>query len=102
MSAALKAGGLSFVTNPNVDIPSLGRASLRCIVIENQCVITITALGQDESAADRATLQTYLHWLHLPWGIAFHFGREQTDLRIVSHPTSKVIVLESAEKPLHG
>jgi GxxExxY protein len=101
MSAALKAEGLSFVINPNVDIPSLGRASLRCIVIENQCVITITALGQDVSAAERATLQTYLRWLHLPWGIAFHFGREQTDLRIVSHPISKVIVPESAGKPLH-
>ena len=101
MSAALKAEGLSFVTNPSVDLPSLGRASLHCLVIENQCVVTITALGQDVSAADRATLQTYLRWLHLPWGIAFHFGREQTDLRIVSHPISKVIVPESGGEPLH-
>ena len=88
MSAAMRAEGMAFITNPNVEIPSLGRASLRCLVIENQCVVTISALGQDVSAADRATLQTYLRWLHLPWGIAFHFGREQTDLRIVSHPIS--------------
>lgn len=41
MSAALKAEGVSFVSNPKVDIPSLGRASLRCLVIENQCAVTI-------------------------------------------------------------
>jgi GxxExxY protein len=87
MSAALKAEGLSFVTNPIVNVRSLGRASLRCLVIENQCVVTITALGQNVSAAERATLQTYLRWLQLPWGIALHFGREQADLRVVSHPT---------------
>ena len=86
MGEALKSEGLSFVTSPNVDIPSCGRASLRCLVIENQCVVTITALGQEVSAADRATLRTCLHWLNLRWGIAIHFGREQTDLRIVSHP----------------
>ena len=102
MSAALKAEGLSFVTNPCVDIPALGRASLRCLVIENQCVVTITALGQDVSAADRATLQTYLRWLHLPWGIAFHFGREQTDLRIVSRPISKEIIPQIQEQPQIG
>jgi GxxExxY protein len=99
MSAAMRAEGMSFITNPNVEIPSLGRASLRCLVIENQCVVTISALGQDVSAADRATLQTYLRWLHLPWGIAFHFGREQTDLRIVSHPISKAIVPQIQEQP---
>jgi GxxExxY protein len=99
LSAALKAKGLSFVSNPKVDIPSLGRASLRCLVIENQCAVTITALGQDVSAADRATLQTYLRWLYLPWGIALHFGREQTDLRIVSHPISKAIIPQIQGQP---
>ncbi len=99
MSASLKAEGLSFITNPVVEIPSHGCASLRCLVIENQCAVTITALGQDVSAADRATLQTYLRWLQLPWGIAFHFGREKTDIRIVSHPSSKAIIPQIQEQP---
>lgn len=86
MSAALSAEGCSYIKNPIANIKCLGGASLRCLVIENQCVLTIGALGQDVSAADRATLQTYLRWLQLPWGIAVHFGRSQTDLRVVNHP----------------
>ena len=102
MIAAMRAEGMSFDTYPNVNITTLGRASLRCLVIENQCVVTITALGHNVSAADRATLQTYLRWLHLPWGIAFHFGREQTDLRIVSHPISKAIIPQIQGQPQIG
>ena len=85
MIASFRHHGVSFVVNPLVDIKALGRASLRCIVVEGQCALTITALGQDLSAADRATLQTYLRWLGLPWGIALHFGREKTDIRVVGH-----------------
>ena len=102
VGAALKAEGLSFGINPSADIPKLGSASFRCLVIENQCAVTITALGHDVSAADRATLQTYLRWLDLPWGIAFHFGREQADLRIVNRPTtrhSKPLLPQSEEPP---
>lgn len=84
--SALKAEGLSFIANPMVDVRTHGRSSFRCLVIENQCIVTISALGKDVSASERATLQTYLRWLQLPWGIAFHFGREQTDVRVVSHP----------------
>ena len=86
MAASLKAEDFSFVTSPKVDISKLGPASLRCLVIENQCAITITALGRDVSAADRATLQTYLRWLQIPWGFAYHFGREKADVRIVRSP----------------
>ena len=68
-------------------------------MIENQCAVTITAFGQDVSTADRATLQTYLRWLHLPWGIALRLGREQTDLRIVSHPISKAIIPQIQGQP---
>jgi GxxExxY protein len=99
MSSALKAKEMAFVINPIVAIKSLGRASLRCLVIENQCVVTITALGQDLSAADRATLQTCLRWLDLPWGIALHFGREKTDIRVVGHPTKREIFPQIQGQP---
>ena len=45
---------------------------------------------------------TSLRWLHLPWGIAFHFGRDQTDLRIVSQPLSKAIIPQIQGQPQIG
>jgi GxxExxY protein len=89
MSAALRAEQLPFVVSPSVTVPNVGTTSLRCLVINNQAVITVTALGHEVTAIDRACLQTYLRLLGLPWGISFHFGKAQADLKYVAAPRSK-------------
>ena len=86
MTAALRAEGIPFVVNPVTTIPSCGDTTLRCLVINGQCAITITALGHEITATDRAKAQTCLRWLGLPWGLAFHFGKEAVDLKFVSAP----------------
>ena len=87
--AALQAEGLSFLSAPQADILNQGPASLRCILVENTCPVSITALGDGISAADRAVLQSNLRRLGLPWGIAAHFGRRCVDVRIIQTPTNR-------------
>ena len=88
MSAALRPEQIPFTMNPTVQVPGFGTTSLRCLVIDGQAVITVTALGQEVTAIDRACLQTYLRLLGLPWGICFHFGKAKADLKFVSAPRS--------------
>ena len=86
MGAAMRAEQVPFSTNPIVQIPHIGQTTLRCIVIDQHAAISVTALGEEVTAMDRACLQTYLRWLGLPWGICFHFGKEKADLKFVSNP----------------
>ena len=86
--SALQAEGLTFISAPQVPISNQGLASLRCILVENACAVSITALGDGVSAADRAVLQTNLRRLSLPWGIAAHFGRRKLDIRVIQAPTN--------------
>lgn len=87
LKACLLAEGIGHVVEPVASIHHLGPASLRCIQVNSQCAVSISALGDGLVAADRAILQTYLKWLGLPWGIAIHFGKRSVDLRFVKHPT---------------
>ena len=89
MSAAFRAEQIPFTINPTVIVPKTGVSSLRCFVINDQAAITITALGHEVTAIDRACLQTCLRWLDLPWGICFHFGKANADLKFVSNPKKK-------------
>jgi GxxExxY protein len=89
MSAALRAEGIPFAVNPVVTLPNIGPVSLRCMVVAEQAALSITALGEEVTDIDRATLQTQLRWLNLPWGIAMHFGKSTSDLRYVTHPKEK-------------
>jgi len=86
--AALQAESVSFLPSPQVAIFNQGSASLRCILVENVCPVSITALGDGISAADRAVLQSNLRRLGLPWGIAVHFGRRCVDLRVIQAPAN--------------
>lgn len=95
MSAALRAEQIPFVVSPTVVVPNVGTTSLRCLVINNQAAITVTALGHEVTAIDRACLQTYLRLLGLPLGISFHFGKAQADLKFVSAPTSKLATAQT-------
>jgi len=88
-AAALRAEGLAHMVEPTAAIGRLGPATLRCIVVAQRCAVSITALGEGVSAADRSYLQTCLRWLGLPWGIAIHFGRTAVDLRFVIAPSRK-------------
>lgn len=106
LSAALQAEQIPFVMNPAVAVAEVGTTSLRCFVINNQTAITVTALGQEVTAIDRACLQTCLRWLNLPWGICLHFGKANADLKFVSAPTSKLastrIIPADSENPQIG
>ena len=86
LTAALKAGGIPFTSQPLCQVGTLGPATLSCFVVAGKCAVTISALGERLGAADRAILQTYLRWLNLPWGLAVHFGRSRLDLQFVVMP----------------
>lgn len=86
LRAALQAERIPFSANPTSPIARWGIAQLRCFVIDNAFAVSVGALGDEVSAADRAALQTCLRWLDLPWGIAVHFGRRSMDLRFVTCP----------------
>lgn len=86
LRAALQAERIPFAANPTAPISHWGLAQLRCFVVDGRCAVSVTALGDEVSAADRAALQTCLHWLDLPWGIAIHFGRRSVDLKFVLRP----------------
>ena len=87
--AALRAEQVSHQIEPVADIGRFGPAALRCVVVDERCAVSITALGEGVSTADRAYLQTCLHWLDLPWGLAVHFGRRNLSLRFVAVPSPK-------------
>ena len=89
VSAALRAEDIAHRVDPMARITDLGVAALRCIEIEKICALSITALGDGVSAADRATLETCLRWLGLLWGIAIHFGRRSVDVCFVVAPCGK-------------
>jgi GxxExxY protein len=84
LRAALEAERIPFSAGPTRPIARWGVAQLRCIVVDNACAVSVTALGDEVSAADRATLQTCLRWLDLPWGLAIHFGKRTVDIRFVT------------------
>ena len=83
----LGLAGISCTQNPTAKVMHQTNHVFSCIVVEDQCAITVGALGEGVSPADRAHLQTYLKWLNLPWGIAFHFGKASCDLKFVRNPT---------------
>ncbi len=86
LTAALSAEQIPFVKSPVVAIKDLGTTELKCLVIDQRCAISIGALGTEVSASDRGYLQTCLRWLDLDWGIAFHFGKNNFNMRFVSRP----------------
>jgi len=86
LRAGLQAEQIPFRAAPTCHIGSLGVAALRCVVVDKVCAVSITALGDGLSAADRAMLQTCLRWLDLPWGLAVHFGKRTVDVRFAVRP----------------
>lgn len=86
LRAALQAERIPFSGSPTSPIARWGVAQLRCLVVDKSCAVSVTALGEGVSAADRATLQTCLRWLDLPWGLAVHFGRRTVDVRFAVPP----------------
>jgi GxxExxY protein len=80
--AALRAERIPHQLEPTASIGGMSQAQLRCIFVGEQCVVTVTALGDGVTAADRAVTQTYLRLLKVPWGMAVHFGKRRIDLVI--------------------
>lgn len=89
MCAAMQSARLPFAVNPSAPIAKLGTTELPCIAVNSEAALSISALGDQVTAMDRARLQTCLKWLELPWGLCLHFGKDKVDLRFVSHPESE-------------
>lgn len=66
-----------------VDEQKLGASELKCLVINNQCVLCVHALQDKVRAVDRAIAQTYLKHLNLRWGLIANFGKKDFELRPV-------------------
>jgi GxxExxY protein len=88
--ADLKADGIPHVAQPIVSIThantDLGRAQLGCLVVDECCALTISALKAGITAADQAVLKSYLRHLDLPWGLAANFGKKKLDVNLVLSP----------------
>lgn len=89
--AALLAGGHEIIQHPSADVGSRGVHSMRCLVVDQTCAISVTALTDGLGAADRAALQTRLRWLGLEWGLLLHFGKNTADAQFVRAPTGRSI-----------
>ncbi len=86
VSAAIQATGFEVHLNPTVTVLNHPGIAVCSLVIEGTCAVLVTALTDGINATDRATLQTHLHWLHLEWGIIFHFGKSTADFIFVQRP----------------
>ena len=85
LMAELAAEGIPHRIRPKVTVRwgerSLGQSELNCIEIVNSCTVVVLALRHAIRAADRATLQTYLRLLDLPWGMIVNFGKRELEHR---------------------
>src|SRR5581483_8016988 len=84
--AGLRTLGFACSDGPIVSVEELGPTRLRCIVVNEHCVLTISALGDGLTAAQRAITQNYLRLLKLPWGLEVHFGRHALEIQFVNQP----------------
>jgi hypothetical protein len=98
--AGLKADRVPFVAEPVCGIGDLGATPLRCLVVGGRLLITVSALGDELSATDRAVAQTYLRWLDLPWGLAVHFGKRSVSLRFIVRPKKSGFTPNPSAQPL--
>jgi GxxExxY protein len=57
----------------------LGQNRCNCVTVGNRLCVLVLALRRGISAADRATVQTYMRLLELPWGIILNFGKENLE-----------------------
>ena len=89
--ASVQAAGLAIHLNPTITVLSYADITVSSLVINDTCALLITALTDGINATDRATLQTHLRWLHLDWGIVFHFGKSTADFIFVQHPKSNAV-----------
>ena len=87
--AAIQSAGTEVHLNPTVAVLNHPGITVCSLVIDGVCAVLVTALTDGINATDRATLQTHLRWLHLDWGIVFHFGKSTADYVFVQHPKNK-------------
>lgn len=90
--AAILATGAQVHLNPAVTVLSHPGITMGSLVINGACAVYVTALTEGINATDRATLQTYLRWLNLDWGIVFHFGKSTAEFAFVQHPKKQPTV----------
>lgn len=87
--AAIQSAGHKVSFNPTATVLNHPGIIMPCLVIDNSCAVSVTALTDGLTATDRAILQTHLRWLGLDWGIIFHFGKTTANLTFVQHPRNK-------------
>jgi GxxExxY protein len=81
--AGLQTLGCACSDAPIVSVGELGPARLRCILVNDRCVLTISGLGEGLTATQRAITQTYLRLLRLSWGLEVHFGKSSIEIQFV-------------------
>ena len=89
VQAAIQSAGSKVQLNPTTTVLNHRGITMSSLVIDNTFAVSVTALTDGITAADRAILQTQLRWLDLDWGIVFHFGKATADLTFVQHPGKK-------------
>lgn len=86
--ADYQADNVGYVAQPVVVIrvgdSVLGEARLDCLVIKQEFALIVRALRQQVCPADKATLQSYLRHLHLPWGAVVNFGTKALHVEFVT------------------
>ena len=91
--AELRAGGIRCQSNVLADVPCgdvmLGQTTCPCLLVGEQVALRVLALRESITAADIATLRTYLRLLKVPCGLILNFNRTTLDFRWVSHPNQK-------------
>jgi GxxExxY protein len=79
LAADLTAEGLCCAAAPVAEVGCdggvLGETRCDCLAVENVFGVLVLALRTSVTAADRATLQTYLRLLHLPFGLILNFRK---------------------------
>jgi GxxExxY protein len=82
---AVEDRGLSLNREPEVEPhyreQSVGRFPVDCLLVASRIVCVITALKDGLDIFDLARTQSYLSNLHLRFGIAVNFGKNQLDVK---------------------
>ncbi len=94
LAADLQADGLACITSPVVPVRvgarTLGETACHCLVVQERVGILVLSLRETLTAADRATLQTYLRLLRLPLGVVVNFGKSDFFHRWVTPSVSNL------------
>lgn len=93
LTAELRGAGSRCQSNVVTDVQSgdvmLGQTTCPCLLVDELIAVRVLALRQSITAAEIATLRTYLRLLNVPCGLILNFNRTSLDVSWVSHQKQK-------------